>query len=220
MATATSTETQTWHSVADLIERLGGIPAERIRMNPPPGTATEDDLIQANARKEGALCELVDGVLVEKPVAVLESRLAAVLIKLIGVYLETNRIGMVFAPDAMFRMKTADRVREPDVAFVRAEEIPGGKLERIPIASFPFDLAVEILSVGNTPREMEMKRAEYFGNGTRLMWVVDPATRRVRVYNSVEQFTEYGEEDQLSGGDVLPGFTLSIREWFRDAETV
>ena len=53
-------------SLADLQEHLGGIPAERIRLFPPPGYATEEDVIQA-AECEGRLCELEDGILVEKP---------------------------------------------------------------------------------------------------------------------------------------------------------
>jgi hypothetical protein len=62
-------------TLADLKRRLGGIPLERIWVHPAPGTATENDLIEAEAR-ESCLCELVDGTLVEKAMGFEESRLA------------------------------------------------------------------------------------------------------------------------------------------------
>ena len=55
------------HPQAHLLDRLGGIAAERVWLSPAPGTATEDDLLHAHDG-EGRLCELVDGVLVETEV--------------------------------------------------------------------------------------------------------------------------------------------------------
>src|SRR5262245_53170179 len=66
-------------TVADLVRQLGGIPTNRIRLIPPPGKATVDDVLRIHDR-ENRLCELVDGVLVEKPMAFYEGVLAAVLI--------------------------------------------------------------------------------------------------------------------------------------------
>jgi Uma2 family endonuclease len=79
------------------------------------------------------------------------------------------------------------------------------------------DLAVEVLSEGNTPQEMNRKLHEYFQAGTRLVWYVDPAARTVTVYESIDRATPLGEHDVLDGGDVLPGFKLSIGELFRRA---
>ena len=80
------------------------------------------------------------------------------------------------------------------------------------------DLVVEVLSKGNTPREMNRKLDEYFRAGVRLVWYVDPKRRQVRVFTDREHSVVLGEDDQLEGGDVLPGFTLSIRDWFAEAE--
>src|SRR5438046_1438132 len=66
MATATKTFDPPNHrTIADLLEQLGDIPAERVRFQPCPGTATERDVIDVHDR-ENRLCELVDGTLVEK----------------------------------------------------------------------------------------------------------------------------------------------------------
>ena len=205
-------------TLAQLVHKLGDIPLERILLQPAPGTATEDDLIEINAKKQG-LFELVDGVLVEKPVAFLEAILAGWLITRLNNFIEGKRLGKVFAPDAMFRGITG-RVRLPDVSFVRAERFPGGRVARVPVGEVPIDLAVEILSPSNTKSEIAEKCREYFASGTQLMWVADPATRTVRVYTSVEECRELTEADTLDGGSVLRGFECSIRQWFEDAETV
>ncbi len=62
---ATVTTPVSFETVADVLERLGGSPPQRIRLKPPPGTATERDVIAIHDR-ENRLCELVDGILVEK----------------------------------------------------------------------------------------------------------------------------------------------------------
>ncbi len=63
-------------TVADVQQRLDGIPADRIRTFPAPGTATEEDVLRVRARTD-RICELVDGILVEKVLSSFESRLAA-----------------------------------------------------------------------------------------------------------------------------------------------
>ena len=80
------------------------------------------------------------------------------------------------------------------------------------------DLVVEVLSKGNTRREMVRKLDEYFRAGVRLVWYVDPKSRTVRVYTTPDDSVVLSEDQHLDGGDVLPGFTLSIRDWFAEAE--
>jgi hypothetical protein len=77
--------------------RVGELPPERIRMAPYPGRATEQDVIQANESKLGRLCELVDGVLVEKAMDYYESRLASVLIWFIETFLNDHDLGFSLA---------------------------------------------------------------------------------------------------------------------------
>jgi Uma2 family endonuclease len=55
---------------------------------------------------------------------------------------------------------------------------------------------------------------EYFADGTRLVWVVNPADKSVSVYTSIEQLEVLGVSDQLSGGSLLPGFVLPIQKLF------
>jgi Uma2 family endonuclease len=77
-----------------------------------------------------------------------------------------------------------------------------------------WDLAIEVLSEGNSPREMAQKVAEYFASGCRLVWFVDPRTRTVSIYTSPESLTVLTQKNTLTGGDVLPGFKLRLRNLF------
>ena len=77
---------------------------------------------------------------------------------------------------------------------------------------------IEVLSKGNTKREMVRKLDEYFRAGVRLVWYVDPKSRTVRVYTTPDDSVVLSEDQHLDGGDVLPGFALSIRDWFAEAE--
>ena len=61
---------------------------------------------------------------------------------------------------------------------------------------------------------MQTKIAEYFSAGTRLVWVIEPATRTVYVYRSPRDVQALGEDDELSGEDVLPGFRYAVKRLF------
>lgn len=203
-------------TLRDLIDQLGSIPPDRIRLHPAPGTAVEADVVLLNEGKS-SLFELIDGTIVEKAKGIFESRLAAVLIGVIERYCESNPFALAFGADGMFRMIMGN-IRLPDVSVVLRSRFPGGKLTRIAVGSMPVDLAVEVLSPSNTRREIDQKRRELFDSGTQLMWVVDPGTRTVRCYHNVGDFVELTEADNVDGGAVLPGFDFSIREWFAMAE--
>jgi Uma2 family endonuclease len=200
-------------TVADLLRHLGDVPPERVRWKPCPGTATEQDVIAAEAAADKRLCELIDGTLVEKAVGQYESRVAHLIGHYMEDYLEQHDLGICYGADAMLRI-VPGRVRLPDVSFVSWEKLPNHELPAEPIANLVPDLAVEVLSENNTRREMENKRHEYFQGGARLVWEIDPPTRTARMYTNPDQFQEIDPNGSLDGGDVLPGFTLSLSQLF------
>jgi Uma2 family endonuclease len=201
-------------SLADLQEHLGGIPLERIRLHPQPGTATEKDVIEAERR--GHLCELIDGTLVEKTVGFLESRLAVVTASSLEAFLDTHDLGIVTGADGTIKLMPG-QVRIPDVAFFSWNRFPNRRLPEEPIPDLTPDLAIEVLSRGNTETEMQRKLRDYFTAGVRLVWYIDPRQRTARVYTAVDQVTVLGEEQSLSGGTVLPGFEVVLGELFARA---
>lgn len=204
-------------TLQDLLDRLGGIAPERVRLHPAPGTATEQHLLDPGQRElRPSRLELIDGTLVEKAsMGWFESTLAGILLGRIRAYLLQQNLGVVAGGGDSYIKVLPERIRVLDVAFVNWDHVPGRRLTREPCPDFVVDLAVEVLSVSNTAAEMKQKRQEFFGKGTRLFWIVDPALQTVTVYHSVDDGTVLTIDDAVSGEDVLPGFRFSIREWFQ-----
>ncbi len=105
-------------------------------------------------------------------------------------------------------------VRIPDLSFVSWDHLPERRLPEEALPDLTPDLAVEILSAGNTPGEMDHKLHDYFFSGTRLVWYIDPQRRNVRVYSSPDQCVELSERQTLDGGAVLPDFSLPLPQLF------
>jgi len=211
MATATTTTPET---IKDLLERLGGIAPGRVRMKPLPGLATEADLIEVNAQKMG-ICELVDGVLVEKGMGYTESDLALCLGGLLNQFVIPRNLGIVTGAGGMMRLLPG---LVPDLAFASWDRIPNRRRPTTSIAGFAPDLAIEILSPSNRKAEMDRKRAEYFAAGVRLVWEIDTKRRIVAIYDAPERVTVLDATMTLGGGEVLPGFALPLGELFADLD--
>ncbi len=199
-----------------LLTQLGEIPPERVRLSPPPGQAKKRDLVQL-LHSDSVLCELVDGTLVEKAVGQIESVLGGWLIHCLWAYLETRDLGRVYGADAPCELRPR-LIRLPDVSFVSYGRIPQGEARKRPVATWVPELAVEILSKGNSKKEINRKVSEYFAAGVLLVWVVDPRKKSVRVYTAKDVAVTLEITDQLEGGDVLPGFSISIQDWFSKIE--
>ncbi|RLS31756.1 MAG: Uma2 family endonuclease [Planctomycetota bacterium] len=204
-------------TLGDLQRHLGGIPADRVRLYPLPGTGLPDDADQTQASGPG-LCELVDGVLVEKVMGTLESLVAMEVAFALRTWLDLHPLGVVLGADGLLQLGP-QLVRGPDVSFLRWERFPGRRLPVERVWAVAPDLAVEVLSPGNTPAEMERKVADYLGAGARLVWIIDPPTRTAVAHTAGAPGnpspTVIDATGELHGGDVLPGFTLKLATIFR-----
>ena len=201
-------------TAADLVERFGPIPLARIRPDPAPGSATEDDVVQIHAH-EDRLYELVDGVLVEKTVGTYESYLALLIARLLGGHAEEHDLGIALGADGMMRLAPG-LVRIPDVAFISWQRLPERRIPRQAVWNLAPDLAVEVISKFNTREEMQRKLEDYFAAGVRQVWHVYPATRQVHVFTSADSREELKEPQTLQGGSLLPGFSLPLRRLFAE----
>ncbi len=199
-------------TLADLWASLGGIPLERIRVFPPLGTATENDVLRAEGHT-GRICELIDGVLVEKTRGYLESLLAAKMIHCLMTFLDKHDRGVVLGEAGTLKI-LPHQVRVPDVCFIAWERFPNRQFPAEPIPALAPDLAIEVLSQGNTEGEMRRKLHDYFAAGVRLVWYLDPRTRSAKSYTAENACVNVDETGSLVGGDVLPGFAVSLKELF------
>jgi Uma2 family endonuclease len=203
-------------TLADFLDQLGNIPTNRILFDPLPGTATEEDVLEVE-RRTGLAPELIDGVLVEKTMGYKESLLAIELAALLLEFVRSRKLGIVLGPDGSLRILPG-QIRLPDVCFISRGRFPGGVLPDVQIPRVSPDLAVEIISPGNTRGEMQRKLTEYFESGVRLVWYIDPSDKSARVFKAPDEFTTLGENDFLDGADVLPGFQLALKDLFAKLE--
>jgi len=203
-------------TLADLHAQLGDVPLNRILLVPTPGTATEDDVLAAR-EKDRRICELIDGTLVEKTMGYYESILAGLIAYLLHRHLEDHPAGKVLVPDGTLRI-LPNQVRAPDISFIARDRLPPGPPSDHKIPAVAPNLAIEVLSEGNTPAEMQRKLREYFTAGVQLVWYVDPRNRTATAYTSPTDFAQVGIDGHLDGGAVLPGFRLSLKELFERAD--
>jgi Uma2 family endonuclease len=165
-------------------------------------------------RRKQRLYELVDGTLVEKPMGLSESMIAAQILRKIGNFAEEHDLDLPSGKAGTMRLLKA-LVRAPDVAFLCWDKLPDRMLPSKPMPDVAPDLAVDVLSQSNTPQEMQRELREYSLAGVRLVWVIDPLGRQAEVHTWLEApAATFGEGQVLDGGDVLPGFTLPLAQLF------
>jgi Uma2 family endonuclease len=173
---------------------------------------TADELLRLP--NDGIRRELVLGEVREMtPAGGRHGRIGARILSRLEAHVFTNGLGEVYNSDTGFRLATGpDTVRVPDVSFVsrhRADQV--GDVEGIwPGAP---DLAVEVISPTDIYGDVEEKVAEYLDAGCRMVIVVNPRHRRATVYTPGAAVL-LTDDDALDGGDVVPGWTLPLKDVF------
>ena len=161
-------------------------------------------------------CELIDGRIVEMTLAggergYIELNLASEL----RTFVRQHSLGWVMTGEVgIYTRRNPDRVRGADVVFISKEQLaarPGrGFLE---VAS---ELVVEIISPNDRWSDIHEKIEEYFAIGVQRIWIVEPKSRVVRVYQSPTQAQKLGQQDVLRGEGTLSEFTLTVETIFAD----
>lgn len=171
---------------------------------------TGEDLLRMP--DDGKRYELVRGELVEMaPPGETHGVLASRIDRLLGEFVEEHDLGTVGVESGFYLERNPDTVRGPDVWFISKDRFDPdmeveGYCEIVP------DLVVEIISLNDTYREVMDKVDEYLQAGVRLVWVVDPKRRTITLYPGAATVRE---GDLLTGGDVLPGFSVPVLRLFQ-----
>jgi Uma2 family endonuclease len=174
---------------------------------------TAEDLY-AMPEVPGKNFELVDGELVEMAGAsLLHAYIVGTVFDAIGGFAREHCLGLAFADNTAYVLgRSPDVVRIPDASFVTWAHLPAGGLpERF--AEFPPDLAVEVVSPGDTAGDVHQKVREYLDAGTRIVWVLWPEFKSL-TWHAGRGSQELGADDVLDGGDVLPGFRIKVASFF------
>ncbi len=174
---------------------------------------TPEDLL---THPDGKCYELVDGKLVERNMGWKSSWVAGNLFGFLATHCKEHGLGWLATSNASYQCYPGDpgKVRRPDLSFIRLarlapECVPEGHCRIAP------DLAVEVISPGDTYYEVEQKVAEYLEAGVRSVWVIDPHNEIVRTHRPGRQVRDLARDDTLEGEDVVPGFAVQVAELFR-----
>ncbi|HKQ52273.1 MAG TPA: Uma2 family endonuclease [Pyrinomonadaceae bacterium] len=159
--------------------------------------------------------ELIKGELITmSPAGSERGALAAGIAALLVQYVRANKLGIVFGAETGFKIaENPDTVLAPDTAFISRENIPESGIPKKYWPGAP-DLAVEVLSPGDTAREVEVKVGRWLSAGARLVWTINPKHKSVTVYRAAKESDTLSETDELDGEDVVPGFRCQVSEIF------
>ncbi|NCJ05579.1 Uma2 family endonuclease [Synechococcales cyanobacterium C] len=164
---------------------------------------------------DGHRYEIINGELIDMGNSgALHGYVCSTLMILLGGYVRIQKLGAMFDSSTAFKMKNGNK-RSPDISFFAKERLQG--ITELPsfLEGAP-DLAIEVLSPGNTVEEIHDKLVEYFENGTRLVWIIHPTEHYILVYRSAQEPDRLLKSaDSLDGEDVIPGFTLPVADLFQ-----
>lgn len=165
--------------------------------------------------KDGFRYELVKGELKKMSPAGFEHGVVGMSLgMLLAYYVKANNLGVVCLAETGFKIGSdPDTVLAPDASFVRRERIPqSGR----PKAFYPGapDLAVEVVSPGDTKKEVAEKVESWLAAGSSAVWVVNPKRRAVTIHRPQAEAVTLSEGDELDGQDVVPGFRCNVSEIF------
>lgn len=182
-------------------------------MNKTTTLLTADDLW--NLPKDGKRHELVKGELrTMAPAGFEHGAVGSNLHGALFIHVKGNNLGLLLGAETGFVIeRDPDTVRAPDIAFVRKQRIDQGGIPKQFYPGAP-DLAVEVVSPGDTLNEVDEKVEEWLTHGTTMVWVVNPKQKTVSVYHVQRHPVILTADDDLEGWDVIPGFRIKVRDIF------
>ena len=139
---------------------------------------------------------------------------AANITALLHSYTRAHREWLVATCDPGCKLEhDPDTLRGPDVALVKRDRAPTGKGAEGWLDGAP-ELAVEIFGDSQTVAELLKKAGEYLAAGARMIWLVDPKRERLTVITQDGPHMFLGREDTFEGGELFPGLTCRVAEFF------
>ena len=164
---------------------------------------------------DGFHYELVEGEIRKmSPAGFVHGLVGGQLASLLGQHVVRNKLGSILTSEPGFQLsRDPDTVRVPDIAFISRERLRRLDRRQAFCPGAP-DLAVEVLSPSDTPREVDEKVEAWLAAGAAMVWVVNPARRTITVCRSSTDIETLTEQDGLDGQDVVPGFHCRVSEIF------
>jgi Uma2 family endonuclease len=162
---------------------------------------------------DGCTYELWEGKLVRmSPSKRRHGKSAGLVAQFVGAYLVEHPLGEISIAEGGFRAGPKESLFCPDLAYISNERAAHAPLDEY----YPFapDIAVEVWSPDNTVKEMNEKAAHYLAHGARLVWLLRPQDRTVRVHRPGKPAQTRRAGETLTGEDVLPDFSVPVESLF------
>jgi len=179
-------------------------------------SATETKSITADelfAMGDIGRCELVYGELIMmSPAGFGHGEVTMRIARYLHDFVDSHDLGIVLAAETGFVIED-DTVRAPDVSFVRKDRLPPPSFEKF----FPGvpDLAVEVISPGDSKKDVTDKTNMWLANGTAVVWVADPRPMTVTIHRVGTQPHRLSAKDEIRDEPLLPGFVLPLDKVFK-----
>jgi len=135
---------------------------------------------------------------------------------MLGRHVLQHELGKIFFAETGFLLsRDPDTVRAPDIAFIHKDHLPASLPEDAFWPGAP-DLAVEVVSPGDTTGEVDDKVRAWLDAGAMMVWVVNLKWRTVTVYRSPSDIKTLTEDEELTGQDAVPDFRCRVGDIFGD----
>jgi Uma2 family endonuclease len=174
---------------------------------------TPDDLLRL---PDGDRYELVNGNLVERHMSFWSSYVAGRIFQFLSLFCQDRALGWVAPEGTSYRCfpHAPELVRKPDVSFIAVERLSLEQATREGHLSIAPDLAVEVVSPNDEVYDLDQKLLDFFSAGVRMVWVVNPQAKTVRVHRPQGPIQELRENDEVTGDDVVAGFRCRVGDFF------
>jgi Uma2 family endonuclease len=134
---------------------------------------------------------------------------------LLGSYIRRQNLGRCFGAETGFTLRrNPDTVRAPDFSYISQQRIPSDLSPRGYWPGAP-DLAVEVLSPGDSTGGVDEKIEDWLAAGCKAVWIIDPKLQTVTVYQSTTNVKLWTAGETLVGDPVVSGFSCQVDELFR-----
>lgn len=163
--------------------------------------------------------ELVDGRLVERNMSKWSSYVAGNTHQRLKNFCDAKQLGWVYPEGTAYQCfpDAPKKVRRPDVSLIQLERISPDEAMSDGHLRIAPDLAVEVVSPNDLAYEIDEKVDEHEAAGVKLIWIVNPETKAVRVYRGDGTVSMLREKDELDGENVVPGFRCPVADLFLPA---
>lgn len=193
---------------------MSAVPIPQVVVPSIPGPSPDDVL-----KSRDQILELVNGRLVEKTMGAEASWIATAIYRSLFPATEGKRLGVLMVESFVQAFAgEPKRVRRPDLLFATNSHFPGG---RIPLGTLRFipELIVEVQSPHDGIDEVEARIEDYLDNGAKLVWLVMPRLRAIRVHRADGTIQRFRENDVMTGESVVPEFSVRVGDLLPPVET-